>query len=150
MRTSRDEYDSSVQRRNVSIRVEIHESLNRWHTDRMDNVIAKGRRWALGVVFTLCTIVWMRIYERMPEMREDSMSALYLSHSALTDEKTGNLESIISLNANRRNVQKRSALFIPTVQFQPHWVGTRPRWDIAIVRSGTLTRNSIDIREVRM
>jgi hypothetical protein len=60
-------------------------------------------------------------------MREDSMSALYLSHSALTDGKTGNLESIISLNANRRNIQKRSALLIPTVQFQPHWVGTRPR-----------------------
>jgi hypothetical protein len=83
-------------------------------------------------------------------MREDSISALYLSHSALTDEKTGNLESIISLNANRRNIQKRSALLIPTVQFQPHWVGTRPRRDIAIVWSGPSTRNSTDIRGVWM
>jgi hypothetical protein len=143
MRTSRDEYDLSVQRRNVFVRVEIHKSLNRWHTDRTDDITAKGRRRALGVIFALRTIVWMRIYERMFELREESISALYLSLSAFTDGKTDNLEPIIFLNANRRNLEKRSALSIPTVQFQPHWVGTRPRGDIAIVCSGTSTRNLI-------
>jgi hypothetical protein len=116
----------------------------------MSNVIAKGRRRALGVVFALCTIVWMRIYERMLEMREDSILALYLSHSALTDEKTGNLESITSLEREPEEHSETKCTFGPTVQFQPHWVGTRPRWDIAIVCSGSSTQNSTDIREVRM